>query len=530
MTARASAPSSAPPPPWQHGQSAPIDSFQTVLAQIGAATDAHLAAALRTTLDAEVVGIYAPSHAALRQVGLARATSNQLPPAVRRKLRAIAAEALTRATDLASSVHGGTGVEEVVALPLGSAEQRAILVIARASAEDAQGGAARSRLLKQATELRPLIEAVRANRPRRRAGVAAAARVVDALERSPDAAIVVSGDLRILGMNPAGARLFPPAPIPASGQSCAEVLRCRDTSGAVLCGTSGCPARRALESGEGWSYPVLRLGVDPSHTSGVSLTTSPLGGRSKPSAVLLSARALPARQETGPAQANFLSMVSHELRTPLNAINGFLEIVLDGYVGALAEKQQEFLEYAHTSTQHLTRLVEDVLLLSKADAGQFALRPAPVDVPLLLAQSANLLRPEAEARSIRLDVELEPHLPAPLADGLRIQQVLTNLVSNALAHTPDGGQVALSAALDGSCILFTITDTGPGVAPAERERIFERFYRSEESARVHPGGSGLGLAIAQLVVEQHGGRIWVDDAPGGGARFRFTLPLPGTPS
>lgn len=225
-----------------------------------------------------------------------------------------------------------------------------------------------------------------------------------------------------------------------------------------------------------------------------------------------------------PAQANILSMISHELRTPLNTINGFLEIVLEGLVGELTPKQREFLGYAHTSTQHLTRLVEDVLLMSKADAGQFLLRLAPLDLGAAIGRTVAALQTSAEASQITLTARQEGALSSVLADELRIQQVLNNLLGNALKFTPAGGSVTITAAVYGMQARVSVCDTGAGLAADELERVFERFYQSPSTAG-SGAGSGLGLAIARLIVQQHGGRIWAEQRAGGGAVFRFTLPL-----
>jgi signal transduction histidine kinase len=218
-------------------------------------------------------------------------------------------------------------------------------------------------------------------------------------------------------------------------------------------------------------------------------------------------------------------MVSHELRTPLNSINGFLEIVLEGQVGALNERQREFLGYAYLSTQQLTTLVEDILLISKADSGQFILRTAEMDPATVVMQAIQAVQPAADKAEVTIAAELPTALPLVQADDLRIQQVLTNLLGNAIKFTPAGGAVTMAVAVGDDEVRFSVADTGKGVSPEDQARIFERFYQSEAATRHHSGGYGLGLAIAKLIVEQHGGRIWVESQAGQGASFSFTIPL-----
>jgi two-component system phosphate regulon sensor histidine kinase PhoR len=223
-------------------------------------------------------------------------------------------------------------------------------------------------------------------------------------------------------------------------------------------------------------------------------------------------------------RANFISMVSHELRTPLNTINGFLEIVLDGQVGPLNERQHEFLEYAHISTQQLATLVEDILFISKADSGQFTLRRGEVPIAKLIAQVLNSLQAVAEKAEVRLVAEVAESLAPIPADELRLQQVLTNLLNNAIKFSAAQSEVSLRVRAEGEELVFTVADHGKGIAAEDHQRIFERFYQSEGGARARAGGYGLGLSIAKLIVEQHGGRIWVESTLGEGATFAFTMP------
>jgi len=225
---------------------------------------------------------------------------------------------------------------------------------------------------------------------------------------------------------------------------------------------------------------------------------------------------------TDQLRRNLTADVAHELRTPLSVIRGKLEGVLDGVYPATAEHLAPVLE----ETRLLTRLVEDLQLLALADAGQLPLEKRPADVTDLLRDAQVNFGPQAEDRGIALEVQVPADLPAVSIDPRRVAQVLGNLVTNALRHTPEGGQVTLAAQAGEGAVVVSVSDTGAGIPAEELPYIFERFWRGEKSRSRAGGGSGLGLAIARQLVELHGGAIHVESAPGQGARFWFTLPCP----
>ena len=213
--------------------------------------------------------------------------------------------------------------------------------------------------------------------------------------------------------------------------------------------------------------------------------------------------------------------VAHELRTPLAVIRGKLEGVLDGVYPASAEHLEPIIE----ETELLTHLVEDLRLLALAEAGQLALDVRPTDVSDLLRDAAVNFGPQADDREITLALVLAGGLPTVLADPRRIAQVLGNLLTNALRHTPQSGAVTLCASRGEGVVVLTVTDTGSGIPPEDLPYIFERFWRGEKSRSRAAGGSGLGLAIARQLVEMHGSVIAVESTPGEGSSFRFTLPV-----
>ena len=217
---------------------------------------------------------------------------------------------------------------------------------------------------------------------------------------------------------------------------------------------------------------------------------------------------------------NMTADVAHELRTPLSIIRGKLEGVLDGVYPTTPEHLTPILE----ETELLTHLVEDLRLLALAEAGQLPLEKRPLDIGDLLRDAQVNFTPQANDRGVTLILDLPPDLPQVAADWRRIAQILSNLLTNALRHTPEGGNVTLMANTHADQIEVRVTDTGSGIIEEDLPYVFERFWRGDKSRARTSGGSGLGLAIAKQLVEMHGGTLSVDSAPGKGATFCFTLP------
>ncbi len=222
---------------------------------------------------------------------------------------------------------------------------------------------------------------------------------------------------------------------------------------------------------------------------------------------------------------NLTADVAHELRTPLSNIQGYLDAVHDG----LLPPDEATIATLRQQTTHLVALVEDLRLLAMADAGSLSLQTRPEAVATLLEELVEAFRPRAEAGGISLTLEIPDSLPLVELDPTRIAQALSNLLENAMANTPSGGAVAVTAvpraAEDGGPIVaITVSDTGPGIGSEDLNRVFDRFYRVDPSRSRATGGAGLGLTIARQLVEAHGGTIWVDSEPGRGASFTFTLP------
>ncbi len=218
----------------------------------------------------------------------------------------------------------------------------------------------------------------------------------------------------------------------------------------------------------------------------------------------------------------FLSTMSHELRTPLNAVLGFSELLGDVRYGPLTEHQARYVNHIHTSGQHLLRLINDILDLSKIEAGRLQLKIELVAIDSAFVEACETLQPLVEKRGHRLIQNSEPGLIVH-ADPTRFKQMLMNLLGNAIKFTPNGGKIELAARQLGDMVRIDVRDSGPGIPPEERQRIFEAFHRLRQSDKASEG-TGLGLAITRRLVELHGGGLDVESEPGAGSCFYFTLP------
>ncbi|HEY2877417.1 GAF domain-containing protein [Nocardioides sp.] len=222
-------------------------------------------------------------------------------------------------------------------------------------------------------------------------------------------------------------------------------------------------------------------------------------------------------------KSEFLASMSHELRTPLNAILGFSEVLLEQMFGEINERQEEYLRDIHGSGKHLLELLNEILDLSKVEAGRMELEYASFDLPQMLSGSLSMLRERAALHGITMDVEVGDGVGEVYADELRLKQVLLNLVTNAVKFTGDGGTVTVRADRDGGDINITVTDTGIGVPEKDRERIFESFQQGGRGSS-REEGTGLGLTLSRRIVELLGGRMWLETEVGRGSTFGFSIP------
>src|SRR5262249_32215865 len=223
-------------------------------------------------------------------------------------------------------------------------------------------------------------------------------------------------------------------------------------------------------------------------------------------------------------KSEFLANMSHELRTPLNAIIGFSEVLLERMFGEVNDKQTEYLQDIMESGRHLLSLINDILDLSKIEAGRMELEAADFDLPQAIDNALTLMRERAARRGIALRQAVDPRLGQITGDERKVKQVVLNLLSNALKFTPEGGRIDVRASLVEGTAEISVADTGIGIAPEDQEAVFEEFRQvggSEKKAE----GTGLGLSLCRKFVELHGGRISVKSRVGQGSTFTFTLPL-----
>lgn len=224
-------------------------------------------------------------------------------------------------------------------------------------------------------------------------------------------------------------------------------------------------------------------------------------------------------QELEEMKSDFLSAVSHELRTPLTSIKASTLLMLSQ---PKDDTHAKLLRNIERNTERLNGLVSDLLDMAKLQNGRVRLVPQPLHLPDIVGDVVNTLRPLTDGKEQQIELHFAASLKSAYADRRRLEQILTNLLSNAYRYTPKGGQIKISVAESENSLQVSIEDTGPGIPSHEHNLIFERFYRSQNTAKP---GTGLGLSIARSLVELHGGKIWVESMPGKGAKFFFTLPL-----
>jgi signal transduction histidine kinase len=226
-------------------------------------------------------------------------------------------------------------------------------------------------------------------------------------------------------------------------------------------------------------------------------------------------------------KSEFIATASHELRTPLTSIRGYVDLLLLNTLGPLSQPQSDFLRVVKSNVARLVELIDDLLDVSKAEAGEVRLRREPTDVSEVLHEVGEALYSQFTERSISLAIDVQQGLPKIMADRQRLRQIAVNLVGNACKYTPVGGHVDITLRNGGNRLRVDVRDTGVGIADEARPHIFTPFYRADNPLRDEVGGTGLGLSITKRLVELHGGEIWFDTREGQGSTFSFTLPLDG---
>jgi signal transduction histidine kinase len=223
-------------------------------------------------------------------------------------------------------------------------------------------------------------------------------------------------------------------------------------------------------------------------------------------------------------KSEFLASMSHELRTPLNAVIGFSEVLLDRLFGELNDKQVEYLEDIRDSGRHLLELLNEILDLSKVEAGRMELELGNASLREALEHGVAMVRERASRQGLSLDVVIDPDVDVVVADPLRLKQVILNLLTNAVKFTPSGGRVEARARRVGGEVQVSVEDSGIGIAEDQLERIFESFQQGPRSVSGAAEGTGLGLTLSKRIVELHGGRLWVESRLGHGSTFTFAIP------
>jgi GAF domain-containing protein len=229
-------------------------------------------------------------------------------------------------------------------------------------------------------------------------------------------------------------------------------------------------------------------------------------------------------EEASKHKSQFLANMSHELRTPLNAILGYTELILDGIYGEAPEKMRTVMERVQSNGKHLLGLINDVLDLSKIEAGQLVLSIQDYSIKDVVHGVYSAVEPLANSKKLAFKIEVPANLPPARGDDRRLTQVLLNLVGNAIKFT-DAGEVAVKAAASNGAYTISVRDTGPGIAEADQAKIFDEFQQADSTQTKAKGGTGLGLSIAKRIIEMHGGKLWVESSLGAGSTFSFTVPL-----
>jgi signal transduction histidine kinase len=228
--------------------------------------------------------------------------------------------------------------------------------------------------------------------------------------------------------------------------------------------------------------------------------------------------------EASQHKSQFLANMSHELRTPLNAILGYTELILDNIYGNTPDKMREVLERIERNGRHLLGLINDVLDLSKIEAGQLVLALGDYSLKNVVQTVFSTVEALAKEKNLAFKVEMPPDMPNGHGDERRLIQVPLNLVGNAIKFT-DEGEIVIKASNANGSFEVAVRDTGPGISERDQAKLFQQFQQADNSITRKKGGTGLGLAISKRIIEMHGGRIWVESRAGQGSTFAFTLPV-----
>ena len=342
-----------------------------------------------------------------------------------------------------------------------------------------------------------------------------------------DGVVVVDPSLRLLMINPVAADLFNLTYPQPSGTLLSDLISHPTLLSLLRQALSVADDEHALISDELRAHPS---------SSGKpvicqALATALVSEQNAPHGAVVVVRDMTRQKELEDLKTNFISVLSHELRTPLTAIRGFVELILARGAGDVTPDQLELLNIIFDQTDHLGNLIDTLLKFAEMEAAETELQLGPISLKELVYKVLGRIEPLAEQQNIVLQAQIAPDLAPLYADVQRLERVLFNLLDNAIKFTPQHGQVMVTVSDRDSEALVCVTDTGPGIPPAERDRIFERFYQIDNSITREYSGTGLGLAICKHIIETHHGRIWFEEpaepmTTNGypGSRFCFTIP------
>jgi NtrC-family two-component system sensor histidine kinase KinB len=333
-----------------------------------------------------------------------------------------------------------------------------------------------------------------------------------------DGIVVVDDNFLITNVNPAAAKIFGVFPEDALDKHILEVMR-DETLFGFLKETLASGQPPHLEEGE--DILTITTGEESRHYQ-VAIVPMRTPAGVIPGVVLL-LRDITRLRELDRLKSEFVMTASHELRTPLTSINMAVNLLRESAAAKLTDQERQLLEACHEDVQRLRALVNDLLDLSKIEAGKLELAFEPIQPRWLGDQALSVIKTQADAKGIHVSQELPEDLPAVTADPHKIVWVLVNLLANAVRYTRTGGHIKLTAERVGNQVHLAVTDDGEGISPDVQPRIFDKFVHGKPSDG--SGGSGLGLAISKEIVKAHRGAIWVDSTPGHGSTFTFTLPV-----
>ena len=340
------------------------------------------------------------------------------------------------------------------------------------------------------------------------------------LEAVADGVIVADAKRSVILFNAAAERLLELPRDQALGRPTREML-----------GLYGSQARAWMETVSRWAkkpgayatedYLAARLDIEDRIVS-VHLAPVVMGDEFLGTVSVF--RDVTAEVEAKRAEAELISTVSHELRTPMTSIKGYVELLLMGAVGDVTDDQQHFLSIIKSNTDRLTKLLNDLLDISRMESGRIALSPKVMRIDGVASQVVVAMEGRAEEKGLALRSEVPPGLPEIIADPDRVAQILTNLIANACNYTLSGGEIVVSATAQDDMVHVSVSDTGIGIAEEDRAKVFQRYFRVDDTVVQDAPGAGLGLSIVQALVEMHGGQVWIESELGKGSTFSFSLP------